>query len=115
MIMEDIKVIDSREFRIDIYGQVVEVCITDFSDVKTNARTKASGNPDEKIMVYFDTKKYDLGVIVHEAVHIAMFISERLNLCFSADIHEHFACLVEFIFDSTWRLLDEMKEKKKKL
>ena len=110
MIMEDIKVIDSREFRIDIYGQVVEVCITDFSETKTNARTKASGNSDEKIQAFFDPKRCNLQVVVHEAVHIAMIISERLNLCFSADIHEHFAYLVEFVFDSTWRLLDEMKE-----
>jgi len=108
---QDISVIETQEFAVEIYGQKIEVCAVDFNDSKSNAKVKCSRNPDEKIRVMLDLRKISTGVIVHEAVHIAIFISERLGIHFDADTHEHFAYLVEYIFNKIFEIAEKMRTK----
>ena len=107
----DIKILETQEFEVEIYYQTIEVCAVDFGNISSNARVKCTSNPHDKILVMLDLSKINNGVVVHEAVHVAIFITERLGIEFDANTHEHFAYLVEFIFNKIAKIAEDMRER----
>ena len=108
--MEDVKILETQEFEVEIYGQTIEVCNVNFEDPETNARVLCSEKTNGRLRLMLDLSKINASIIVHEAVHIAIFICEKLGLYFDTDKHEHFAYLVEFIFDKIVEIVEEMRK-----
>ena len=108
---DDIKILDTQEFEVEIYHQTIEVCSVDSENFGWMALVENPDNPREKIRVLFDLSEINTGCVVHESVHVAFYIVKRALMYCEPDNHEHFAYLVEFVSNNLFRITDEMQQK----
>jgi len=111
---KEIKILETNEFKVDIYNQTIEVCDVEKHNHGWDAKTICDYDKTEKITVLFEVETIGSEAIVHESVHIAMFIFERIGINFDTDNHEHFAYLVEYVYSNLTKIAVEMQKKYRK-
>ena len=109
--MTDIQILDKQYFEVEIYKQDITVY-----SIETNKLFIGQVDSDEKgvILVSLDLSKLNNSIIAHEAVHAAFYIFNNKGIGCSPDNHEHFAYLVEYIFEKLSSIVDKMRQKPRK-
>jgi hypothetical protein len=108
--MTDVKVLKCAEFEVEMYHQTIRVEAVSSEGFGWNAMVENPDNPLEPICVKLDLSKIDTNVIVHESIHVAMYICQRTLMMFEPGNHEHFAYLVEFVFGRLHKIAWDMKQ-----
>ena len=107
----DIKILDTQEFEVEMYHQTIEVCAVASENFGWVALVECPHDPQEKIRVLLDLPKMSTQCIIHETVHVAFYIFKRTLMHCDVDNHEHFAYLVEFVWEKLFKIADEMHQK----
>ena len=114
MDLSDIKILETREFEVEIYNQIIEVCSVDTKYFGWKAVVECPEDSRESIRVLLDLSKIDGKTIVHEAAHVALYICKRTLMDFTYDNNEHYCYLLGYVWEKLVDIIDEMHQKQEK-
>jgi len=105
--MKSLKIIKEEPFEIEIYHALIIVCSIEKPDERFVGRVDC--DEDGVIYVSLFMPEITTGIIVHESIHVAYNVFHNKGIYCNPDNHEHFAYLVEYVFNKISKIIENFK------